>query len=185
MEIIVIRHGETRLNKENRLQGSKGENEGLNEDGRAMVEHLRDTLLVAPEMMYVSPLLRTQETAGILNERFHAPIVLVPELVERDFGTLSGKLRSEVDPKILEDDLEQNYDYHPYAGESIEDVKARVISFLATLPLASSETVFFVTHRGIVRVLYDLYPNDVSSSEVLPASKHAFHITALPKGLCA
>ena len=85
MQIIVIRHGETRLNKENRLQGSKGENEGLTQEGKSMVEKLRDTLLVSPTTMYISPLARTQETASILNERFHAPIVLVPELVERDF----------------------------------------------------------------------------------------------------
>ena len=181
MQIIVIRHGETRLNKENRLQGSKGENEGLTQEGKSMVEKLRDTLLLSPTTMYISPLARTQETASILNERFHAPIVLVPELVERDFGTLSGKLRSDVDPKILEDDLEEKYDYHPYNGESIGDVKERVVSFLSTLPLSSNETVFFVTHRGIVRVLYDLYPNNVLSSEVLPASKHAFHINSLPK----
>ena len=180
MQLIVIRHGETVMNVENRLQGSKGPNEGLSVAGKRMVERLRDELMVFPHMMYVSPLRRTQETAVILNERFHAPIVLTPELMERDFGTLSGKLRSEIDPALVESDLEGTYDYHPYGGESVADVKARVLAFLFTLPLASDETVFLITHRGIVRVLYDLFPLSVSGEEIVPASKHVFDISSLP-----
>lgn len=180
MQLIVIRHGETVMNVENRLQGSKGPNEGLSAAGKKMVERLCDELMVTPTTMYVSPLMRTQETAAILNERFHAPIIFAPELMERDFGTLSGKLRSEIDPALVESDLEGTYDYHPYGGESVADVKARVLAFLFTLPLASDETVFLITHRGIVRILYDLFPVDVSGEEIVPASKHVFDITSLP-----
>ena len=180
MQLIVIRHGETALNKENRLQGSREPNEGLTPTGKKTVERLRDELMVTPTVIYASPLARTQETAAILNERFHAPILSAPELVERDFGMLSGKLRSEVDPTLVESDLEGTYDYHPYGGESVADVKARVLAFLSTLPLASDETVFLITHRGIIRILYDLFPIDVSGEEIVPASKHVFDITSLP-----
>ncbi len=179
MQLIVIRHGETMMNVENRLQGSQGANEGLTPAGKRMVERLRDELMVTPVTMYVSPLKRTQETAAILHERFPAPIVLAPELVERDFGTLSGKLRSEVDPALVESDLEGTYNYHPYGGESVEDVRARVLAFLGTLPLSSDETVFIVTHRGVIRVMYDLFPTNVSGEEVIPASKHVFDIVSL------
>jgi broad specificity phosphatase PhoE len=181
MQLIVIRHGETDLNKENRLQGSKGENVGLNPDGIKMVETLRDGLLSTPTRMFVSPLVRTQETAVIINQRFGVPITLVPELVERDFGTLSGKLRTEVDPALVESDLEGKYDYHPFGGESVDDVRTRILRFLSTLPLETDETVFIVTHRGVVRLLYDLFPGAGLSNEVLPASKHSFEITALPE----
>jgi broad specificity phosphatase PhoE len=180
MLFIVIRHGETTLNKENRLQGSKGPNEGLTENGVRMVETLRDGLLVAPKTIYVSPLRRTEETARIINQRFDAPIVLVPELVERDFGSLSGKLRSEIDPSLVAADLEGRYDYRPWGGESVEDVHARILAFLSTLPLATDDTVFLITHRGIVRALYDLFPGE-NSGEVLPASRHTFRIAALPE----
>lgn len=180
MQLIVIRHGETRMNVDNRLQGSKGPNEGLTPSGKKMVERLRDELMVAPKVMYVSPLRRTQETAEILNGRFNVPITLTPELQERDFGSLSGKLRSEIDPALVESDLEGKYDYRPYGGESVDDVKARVLKFLGTLPLSSDETIFIITHRGVVRVLYDLFPMDISGEEVAPASKHVFNITELP-----
>ena len=180
MQLIVIRHGETDLNKENRLQGSKGPNMGLNPAGEKMVAELRDTLLVTPTKMYVSPLERTQETAYILNARFHVPMILVPELMERDFGSLSGQLRTNIDPKLVEADLEGKYDYRPFGGESVEDVRTRVLAFLATLPLVTDETVFLITHRGVVRLLYDLFPNAGLSNEVLPASKHSFCVTELP-----
>ncbi len=181
MNLVVIRHGETDLNKENRLQGCKGPNEALNETGRKEVTTLRDGLLITPTVIYASPLVRTQETAHILNEKWGVSIITAPELMERDFGSLSGKLRSEIDPEIIESDLEGRYDYHPYGGESVSDVKARVMKFLETLPLSDNDTVMVVTHRGIIRVLYDLYPNESSGDEIVPASKHVFRISSLPK----
>ncbi len=181
MNLIVIRHGETDLNKENRLQGSKGPNEHLNATGRMEVTALRDGLLITPTIIYASPLVRTQETAHILNEKWGVEIVSAFELMERDFGSLSGKLRSEIDPEIVESDLEGRYDYRPYGGESVADVKARVIKFLETLPLSKNDTVIVVTHRGIIRVLYDLYPIESGGGEIVPASKHVFRITTLPK----
>lgn len=180
MNLVVIRHGETDLNKENRLQGSRGPNEHLNETGRKEVTALRDGLLITPTVIYASTLVRTQETAHILNEKFGVTIISVPELMERDFGSLSGKLRSEIDPEIVESDLEGKYDYRPYGGESVADVKARVIKFLETLPLSENDTVIVVTHRGIIRVLYDLYPIESSGDEIVPASKHVFRISGLP-----
>ncbi len=176
MKLIVIRHGETDLNKEDRLQGSRGPNEGLNEYGREVIQNLRNSLLLIPEIIYASPLRRTQETAHILNERFDVGIVLTDALAERDFGTLSGKPRSEVDPKILEDDLEGHYDYSPYGGESVEEVSARVRTFIASLGVHKEKMVMLVTHRGVIRILYDLYPDGAFPENIIPGSKHVFEI---------
>lgn len=176
MKLIVIRHGETTLNKEDRLQGSRGPDKALDHAGKLMVEHLREELLLIPEIMYVSPLKRTQETAAILNERFHVPIILADELKERDFGTLSGKLRSAIDPTLVENDLEGHYDYRPYGGESIDDVILRVRKFIGNIKTKPEEIVMLVTHRGIIRVLYDLYPSDSFAESIVPASKHIFDI---------
>ena len=170
MKLIVIRHGETNLNKENRLQGSKGPNEGLNEHGREVIENLRNSLLLIPEIIYSSPLQRTQETAHILNKRFDVGIVLDAALMERDFGTLSGKLREDIGPKLVEDDLEGHYDYRPYGGESVEEVTARVRQFVENLKAHKEEIIMLVTHRGIIRILYDLYPSDVFADSITPWS---------------
>jgi probable phosphoglycerate mutase len=181
MNLVVIRHGETDMNKEERLQGSKGPDLPLNETGRNEVTQLRDSLVLLPKVIYASPLLRAKETAAILNERFSAPIIFAPELMERDFGTLSGKLRSEVSQELLEDDLEGHYDYRPYEGESSENVRARVLHFLRTLEGGGSEPIILITHRGIIRIFYDLFPNDAIPELILPASKHFFDITTIPQ----
>jgi broad specificity phosphatase PhoE len=179
MKLIVIRHGETDLNREDRLQGCVGPNLGLTANGRAEVAHLRDALAGTPETIYTSPLVRTRETTQILNERFHIPIIERNELRERDFGSLSGKPRSEIDPKLVEDDLEGHYDYRPYGGELVDDVRARVRIFLSSLP-EEYDTVIVVTHRGIIRILYDFYPSGALPEMILPASQHIFEIDAHP-----
>ena len=177
MKLIVIRHGETDLNKENRLQGSKGPNEGLNAGGKHVIEELRDSLLLIPEIIYASPLVRTQETATILNTRFQVPLITASELMERDFGTLSGSLRAEIDPKLVEDDLEGRYDYRPYGGESVVEVTERIRRFIAMLKTKKEEMVMLVTHRGVIRILYDLYPSDAFAESITPGSKHVFEIS--------
>lgn len=180
MHLIIIRHGETALNKDERLQGSRGPDEPLTRRGREEVLRLRDSLMVTPQRIYSSPLRRTKETAEILNERFHVPVIEVPELMERDFGSLSGAFKKDMKAELLEDDLEGRYDYRPYGGESVQEVTARVIRFLSTLNLDSTVTNMVVTHRGILRVLYDLYPSSARPNEIVPASMHHFEITTLP-----
>lgn len=180
MHLVVIRHGETALNRDERLQGSRGPDEPLTANGRAEILRLRDALMIAPRIIYVSPLRRTKETATILNERFNVPVIEVPELMERDFGSLSGAFKKDVKAELLEDDLEGRYDYRPYGGESVQEVTARVLRFLSTLDLSDNGTGIVVTHRGILRILYDLYPNSARPSEIVPASMHHFEVTALP-----
>ncbi len=177
MQLVVIRHGETDLNKEDRLQGSKGPDLPLNETGVAQVTALRDALLVTPDIIYASPALRTTQTAQILNERLKKEIRFTPQLMERDFGSLSGKLRSEIDPSLVEADLEGRYDYRQYGGESVEDVTKRLQTFVAELHIQPEQTVLLVTHRGVIRILYDLYPMNASDESIVPASKHTFRIS--------
>ncbi len=177
MKLIVVRHGETDANKENRLQGSEGPNLPLNAEGLAMIQKLSEELLVSPEIMYVSPLLRTQETAEILNRRFQVPVVLVPEIRERNFGSLSGKFRKDINQQLVQDDLEGHYDYHPYGGESVEDVTKRVQEFIQSLQTRKETSIVLVTHRGVIRILYDLYPYDVTAANIVPGSIHIFEIS--------
>lgn len=181
MKLVVIRHGETDLNREDRLQGCVGPDPELNAAGKEQAAHLCDTLTLAPVHIYTSPLLRAQQTSALLEACFHVPITKHDELRERDFGSLSGKLRSEIDPKLVQDDLEGCYDYRPFGGESVDDVRDRLLRFLGALPLASDDTAIVVTHRGIIRILYDLYPNGAVPEMILPASSHFFEITELPK----
>ena len=181
MKLIVIRHGETSMNVDGRIQGSRGPNEPLTQNGIKQVQALRDGLSVAPSALYASPLIRAQETANIINERFNLQVITKEELVERDFGSLSGKYKNTIDQTLIAQDLAGAYDYRPYGGESVEDVIARVVNFLRMLPLESDETALVITHRGVIRVLYDLYPTPKRPEDVLPGTIHEFLIDRLPE----
>lgn len=173
MKLIFVRHGETDLNKELRLQGQREPDLALNDTGRSEIRNTRDTLVDVPTKIFASPLTRTKETAHIIMERFPTvPLIFSDDLKERDFGSLSGKLRSEISAEILENDLEGRYDYRPFGGESIDDVILRIKNFLNALPLETDEINFVVTHRGIIRILYDLFPNEMVGGPVLPGSVH-------------
>lgn len=182
MKLIFVRHGETDLNKELRLQGQREPDLPLNETGQAEIRATRDALTDVPQKIFASPLTRARETAQIIMERFPVPLIFSDDLKERDFGSLSGKLRSEVGTDILANDLEGRYDYRPFGGESIDDVILRIKHFLNGLPLQNDETNFVITHRGIIRILYDLFPNAMTGGPVLPGSVHVLEINKeLPK----
>ena len=83
MRIYLLRHGETEYNTQKKYLGST--DLPLSETGR---EELRQADF-APETVYVSPLRRTAETAGILFP--NARQIAVPDFREMDFGIFEGR----------------------------------------------------------------------------------------------
>ena len=67
MRIYIVRHGETRLNQEGKLQGQV--DEPLNEKGRELAEVTAQALKEIPfDFLYTSPLSRAKETGMIVAE---------------------------------------------------------------------------------------------------------------------
>lgn len=89
MKLILVRHGETDLNQQRRVQGISDHE--LNDYGRRQAEAVATTLREEEvEAIYTSPLKRAQETAEAIN-RFHsAPLVPMDGLKELDAGKLDG-----------------------------------------------------------------------------------------------
>lgn len=90
MNIYLIRHGETDWNLQGRLQGR--EDIELNETGRmqavSSAKALKDT---GVRVVLTSPLIRAVETAKIISEGLDGSDLIIDEdLIERDFGILSG-----------------------------------------------------------------------------------------------
>ena len=83
MKVWLIRHGMTRLGEEKRYQGAL--DEGLSAQGRAALKRAAFT----PSRVYVSPLLRARETAGLLFPASEQ--IVVPDLREMDFGVFEGR----------------------------------------------------------------------------------------------
>ncbi|MGG1632864.1 histidine phosphatase family protein [Rossellomorea sp. NRS-1567] len=90
--IYVIRHGQTDLNKEGRLQGRKGL--PLNKEGFRQAEYLKDKLSQIPfDYVYSSPQERAVQTAEIATGR---KALIDPRLDVYDLGEADGLLKSEV-----------------------------------------------------------------------------------------
>jgi broad specificity phosphatase PhoE len=89
MKLILVRHGETRWNRENRVVGSA--DIGLNDEGRKQVKRLALVLKgERVDAIYSSPLSRAWETAQEI-ARFHDGQVKADDAFkEMDAGELDG-----------------------------------------------------------------------------------------------
>ena len=137
-ELLLVRHGETDWNAEGRLQGHT--DRPLNEYGRRQARRLADEL-AGEELaaIYSSDLLRARETAEILGERLGLPVVLEPELREKNWGNWEGLTPAERDGVA-------------FAGESTEEHAARTLRALRRIAARHPDgRVLVVTHGGSLR----------------------------------
>lgn len=150
--ILLVRHGETDWNRENRFQGHA--DTVLNEAGRAQARAL--ALELAGESFraaYSSPLLRAHETAVILAARLDLAVERAASLMEVDVGSWSGLTRTEVEARFPEGYarwLEYGHGWND--GESYDELGERVISGLLRIAAAHPDgNVLAVTHGGPIR----------------------------------
>ncbi len=155
MKIYFVRHGQTQYNVEKRFTGQADVH--LTAEG---LQQARDTLRDLPSdftLIYSSDLVRCKETTAILNETLNVPVVYDVRLRERNFGSLEGKFRKDVDQALIETDKNQQYDYRPYGGESVEDVKSRVLECIADIQKNHKDKkILVVTSGGVIRLLHNL-----------------------------
>lgn len=137
--MLLVRHGETDWNADGRLQGQT--DRPLSEFGRGQAERLADELEnEAIEAIYSSDLARARETAEIVGERLGLPVVLEPDLREKDWGTWEGLTAVERDRV-------------EFVGESTAAHQHRMLRALRTIgeAHAGSGCVLVVTHGGSMR----------------------------------
>ena len=151
-KLVLVRHGETDWNRENRFQGHA--DIPLNEAGRAQA---RDLVLELREenfqAVYSSPLLRAYETAEILAESLDLEVERADDLMEVDVGSWSGLTRVEVEARFPQG-FRRWLDYgHGWDdGETYDELGIRVVSGLRRMAAAHPEaTILAVTHGGPIR----------------------------------
>lgn len=183
MKIYIARHGETDSNKAMRLQGQRT-NDDLNALGVKQAEELAGKLANEKfDVIFTSPLIRAVHTAKIVAETIKTSIVESKDILERDFGIFSGKTWEEM--KIISDsdtdfkakDFAQEYDYRLYEGESVEDVKARLVKFIDTLKKDyADKKVFIIAHGGILKLAHLLFNEKKLDKTPDNASIHEFNV---------
>lgn len=155
--ICFVRHGETDWNIELRMQGQI--DLALNAKGEAQAQATgRHFSGMQAGALYSSDLLRARQTAQPISEALCLPMVLRPELRERNFGRCEGLTFEEITEKYPEDARaikRRDPDYVSPGGESRRQHQARILACVAVLVSEHpGQTIVIVTHGGVLDVIY-------------------------------
>lgn len=167
-EIYFLRHGESIANIKQVFAGQK-ENSPLSERGKRQAKEVAKDLLekkLRPSKIYVSPLLRTQETVQIIIQEaglIDTEIIIDERIAEYDMGSLTGT------------PIRKVTSFELISAQEAEDSQLfmdRVHNLLEEINKLN-EQVLIVSHAGVGRIIeakkkgvpaknfYDLdpYPN--------------------------
>ena len=157
--LVVVRHGETLWNRENRVQGWAPV--ALTETGRRQADSLAAAVAdqYAVDRLVSSDLRRTLETARPVGRAVDCEPTPDRRWRERNFGVLQGLSYGELFLGYPEFTLtEVGYtaaEARPEGGESLIEQRNRILDALTTLidDMDSEETVVVVTHGGPLYLL--------------------------------
>jgi uncharacterized phosphatase len=149
MKIYVIRHGLTEMNKKGIFNGTIDED--LSVEGLEQAKVVASSVPKDIKHIYSSSLKRAKQTAEILNTFLKVPISFYDELMEVNMGDFNGQVFTE-ERKKKHKSLQ--YDWRSAGGESLSEVKERVLNLLREVKKQSKDgEALLVTHGGIVRLL--------------------------------
>ena len=173
-QLVLIRHGESQWNLENRFTGwvdvpltPKGE-----EEARAAGQKLKTFQF---DCAFTSVLMRAQNTLRIVLEEIGQTGIPIKEdkaLNERMYGELQGLNKAETAKKFGDEQVKiwrRSFDVPPPGGESLKDTAARVLPYYESqiLPeLLANKTVLVVAHGNSLRSLV-MRLEDLSREAVL------------------
>lgn len=176
--LIIVRHGQSQWNLENRFTGWKDVD--ITEKGREEAQ-LAGKLLKTEvfEEAFTSTLKRAQHTLSIIldeSDRKDIPIIISSALNERSYGQLEGLNKSETALKYGEQQVHiwrRSYDVEPPGGESLKETADRVIIYfkeeIAPL-LQKGKNILVVAHGNSLRALKmhleKLSPEQISEIEI-------------------
>lgn len=173
-ELILIRHGQSTYNLENRFTGnldvtltSLGEEEA----------HLAGKKLIGFrfDIAYTSMLVRAWETLRIILEELKQtdiPIIKNAALNERMYGSLQGLNKAETALKYGDAQVEiwrKSYEVRPPEGESLQDTYNRTVPYfqLEIEPnLKACKNILIVAHGNSLRAL-KMYLENITPQEII------------------
>ena len=154
-KLLLVRHGRTHLQKEDRYWGST--DIPLNDVGVKQAEQLKERL--ADEKIthvYTTTLSRAKDSAKIIAASYKEEIIACPEMNEFNFGYAEGLTYEEIKklhPSLAEELARMEEICFP-GGESLEKFFARTKTFLKRLEShKQNDVILIVAHAGSLRML--------------------------------
>ncbi|MEN6318585.1 MAG: histidine phosphatase family protein [Syntrophaceae bacterium] len=165
MKLILVRHGETLSNRENRVQGIT--NTELSDHGHMQVEKLAESLKTVPiEVIISSPLKRAYQTAMAIGKFHTAEIEIEENLQEMDHGDFENVSIEELKKTHLP--FIKQWFNNPASvampnGESLSDVQIRAWSAIEKIIEKPKNNILVVSHSmTIMTILCKIRNMDLS-----------------------
>ena len=176
-KLILVRHGQSTYNLENKFTGWKDVD--LTDKGRNEALYAIKLLENIPiDIAYTSKLKRAQETLDIILDglNFNIPIIKDKKLNERDYGDLIGQNKKEAAIKFGDDQVQiwrRSYNIPPPGGESLEMTYNRCIPYFKSTilnNLSNNKNIIISAHgnsiRAIVKYLFNLSSELILKTEI-------------------
>ena len=185
-KLVLLRHGQSQWNLENRFTGWKDvplTEKGMNEANNAGLLIKKNQIKI--DKVFSSVLIRANKTAEIALRASELKNLFVDDkliyerdqrLNERDYGDLVGLNKSETANKFGKEQVHiwrRSYDTPPPNGESLKDVVNRVSPYFSEIIqpfIINKKNVLIVAHGNSLRAIMikvGLYkPEEISSIEL-------------------
>jgi broad specificity phosphatase PhoE len=151
--LILVRHAESEGNRDRRFTTSPAV--ALTPHGRTQASLVADKIgrLYRPKCVITSPYTRARQTAEIIAKTLKLELIVEDGLHEQSYGSLAGQSYDVVyategyDPVRL-------WRWRPPNGESLEDVRARVVPVFERLAAQHPDVeVVVVSHGGVMAAI--------------------------------
>nr|WP_299416108.1 2,3-bisphosphoglycerate-dependent phosphoglycerate mutase [uncultured Emticicia sp.] len=172
--LLLVRHGQSTYNLENRFTGNLdvpltplGEEEALLAGKKLINFHI--------DFAYTSILVRACETLRIILKEIkqtNIPIIKNAALNERMYGSLQGQNKAETALKYGDHQVElwrRSYEIRPPEGESLHDTYNRAVPYYQQEiepKLKNYKNILIVAHGNSLRAL-KMYLEDISPENIL------------------
>ena len=161
MKLYFLRHGQSTYNVKDLCNGNPRKPVFLTELGKTQIEKAREKLENEKlEVIFVSQFPRTKESAKIINKEHNIKIKIDKRINDRKTG-FEGKSYYDYIKAIEKD----KFFIKLKGGESFQEEKKRVFSFLKDLIKKHYNTVLVVTHEEIIKIVNG-YFNKLSDEQM-------------------
>ena len=155
-EIILIRHGETEWNSQQRMQGHS--NSDLSSVGQAQIQALGQWMKNVPfDLIYSSDSLRAKQTAEAITQFSGHEMKIDLRLREKNLGVFEGLTSEEArerHPEVFRLFKTAGSKYVIDEGESTQQLQDRALEIVEEIRIKHpEERVLLVTHGGFIRVI--------------------------------
>ncbi|MBC7390250.1 MAG: alpha-ribazole phosphatase family protein [Opitutaceae bacterium] len=157
MEVFLIRH--TQPDIENGLIYGRHDVPLVNsfeQEKNYILEQLPDSI----DLVFSSPSTRCTKLAEALSIDY----IIKEELCELNFGDWEGKTWDTINRQESEFWMEDMLNRCPPGGESLLEMKNRVLGFWQQITSLESSFIALVTHKGVIRIILSELNNTPDSS---------------------